>query len=109
EAVGAAEAAASEEERRRRAGRAKQAREVVNLLNLGAEPIRAELQAFRLGGAAILGVPGELFCRYGLRIKEASPAAPTLISGYTNDYLGYFVAPETFAERGYEATLGPWT
>lgn len=101
--------AATPEEWRRLAGRVKQAREVLNLLAWGTTSLRAPLQAIRIGTVGIAAIPGELFCRYGLAIKASSPAAVTLIAGYANDYLGYFVAPETFAEGGYEAAPGPWT
>jgi len=56
------------------------------------QPLEAEIQALAIGGvAAIVANPFELFNGAGLEIQSKSPfgPAPTLVCGYTNDYLGY--------------------
>jgi neutral ceramidase len=65
------------------------------------------VQAMRIGPAALVGVPVEAFCEIGISVKEASPAAQTLFSGYTNGSLGYMPMADNFEEGGYEVDTTP--
>jgi neutral ceramidase len=63
------------------------------------EALQAEVQALAIGHvAAIVGNPFELFNGPGLDIQSQSPFgdAPTLVLGYTNDYLGYLPRTQDF-------------
>ena len=61
--------------------------------------------AARIGDAAWVGLPGEIFCAFGLAIKENSPFEQTMPVGLANDYVGYVCTPEAIEEGGYETML----
>lgn len=103
------EAATDAAARARAVGVYRRASEPLRLCRLGTGPVPVEVQALRLGEALFIGVEGELFCRYGLELIDASPAELTFVAGYANGYQGYLPEPATWDEGGYEPSLGPWT
>ena len=79
------------------------------LLTGGKVEIEIELQAMRIGPAALLGAPMELFGEIGASICQVSPFAWTAVSGYTNGSAGYLPTPEAHDEGGYEVeTASPF-
>ena len=52
------------------------------------QPDHAEVMTIRIGDAAIVGLPGEVFCQLGMEIKRRSPARHTLVGGLCNDAIG---------------------
>ena len=74
------------------------------------EQLETELQALRVGRAAVVSLPGEAFVELGLAIKQQSPfrtdaALPgaTLIAVLANDYVGYIPTRRAIeVEGGYE-------
>jgi len=69
-------------------------------------PAAAEVMALRVGEAAVVGLPGEVFCQLGLDAKRRSPARYTLTASLANDAIGYLPTPEAFDQGGYETTPG---
>ncbi|HWQ53222.1 MAG TPA: neutral/alkaline non-lysosomal ceramidase N-terminal domain-containing protein [Bryobacteraceae bacterium] len=69
-------------------------------------PDRAEVMAMRIGNVGIVGLPGEVFCEYGLQIKRRSPAPHTMVVELANDAVGYLPTAEAFAQGGYEPSAG---
>lgn len=65
-----------------------------------------EVMALRIGDAGIVGLPGEVFCEFGLAIKERSPAPHTLVLELANDAVGYIPTCEAYTQGGYEPTPG---
>jgi len=61
--------------------------------------------AGRVGDAAWTGLPGEVFCEFGLAVKEQSPFAQTMPIELANDYVGYVCTPEAIEQGGYETWL----
>jgi len=89
-------------------GQARQVWEMYRLVQFGAEPIEAEIQALRLGDLGIAAFPGELFCELGMRLKSASPAPQTMVAECSNGCLGYLVPEKGWDDGGYEVGLGAW-
>lgn len=67
-----------------------------------------ELQAFRLGDAAIVGLPGEPFVEGGLQIKLESPTFPTYVVHNTR-FAGYIPTEQAFNRGGYEVQTAIWS
>lgn len=64
---------------------------------------KAEVQVLRLSrDVALVGLPGEFFTAVARDVRDRSPFQHTLVSGYANNYLGYFPTAEEFANDGYE-------
>lgn len=70
--------------------------------------IRADFHAsiLRLGDVTICRQPGEMFSRFGMRIKAASPAKLPLIWGYADDYFGYMADAGEYGKT-YESMMSP--
>jgi hypothetical protein len=79
------------------------AKEVETLQAEGQRIYQSEMMVLRLGEAALVGLPGEMFVEFGLMIKERSPFQRTYVASYTNDYLGYVVTRRAFIGGSYEA------
>ncbi len=62
----------------------------------------AEISGVRIGDLAIVAIPGEIFAGIGIKIKEISSLANTVVVGYSNGGLGYLPTDEAFDEGGYE-------
>lgn len=65
----------------------------------------AEIMAIRIGRSAIIGIPAELFCDLGLKIKEKSNYKPTFVVELANGCIGYVPTAESFIGGGYETEL----
>ncbi len=62
-----------------------------------------ELQAIKIGNVYIYGVPAQIFCEYGVKIKKN--AEFSMVSAFANDYIGYIPTPECMKPGVYEARL----
>ena len=74
-----------------------------------------EVMVVRIGDIAFVGLPGEVFCEFGLHIKAGSPFKNTIVMGLTNDNREYFPTEVSFTQgpkgftpmiTGYETTTG---
>jgi hypothetical protein len=75
-------------------------------LQLQAETaVDLEIQGLRLGPAALLGVPAEVFAQIGLDIEAGSPFPTTAVVELANGWEGYLPTARAFTEGGYETRL----
>jgi neutral ceramidase len=74
-----------------------------------------EVMVIRIGNVAFAGLPGEVFCEFGIDIKRESPFKNTIVMGLTNDDRDYFPTNISFTQgpkgftpmiTGYETTPG---
>ena len=60
----------------------------------------APVQVLRLGEAAIVALPGEVFVETGLNIKSKSNAKPIFLVSLANGYIGYICTDEALTQQG---------
>lgn len=98
---------ASEDEIREATYRAKRIAQQAGHSRLtdGKSEVQLDLQAIRIGGAAILGAPVEVFNELGVTVAERSPFAWTAVCGYSNGSAGYLPTAEAFDGGGYEVEM----
>ena len=79
-------------------------------IDLAALPqeLDTRVQSLRIGNAALVALPGEVFAATGLAIRAQSPFHSTLIAELANDYLGYICTQEALEQQGgYETWASP--
>ena len=76
---------------------------VERIATRGAQP--ADVQAVFVGDLAFVGIPAEYFVELGLRIKEETYPARTLVVGAANGMVGYVPTKRAFERGGYETTF----
>jgi len=81
----------------------------VHLMRQREPRLAYQVQAFRIGEVAIVGLPGEPFVEGQLRIKIGSPTYPTYLAHCTNQYVGYLPTREAFPRGGHEVNLSYWS
>jgi neutral ceramidase len=66
----------------------------------------AEITAFGIKGDGVsiglVSEPAELFCEYGIKARQHSPFATTLVLGLANGFISYVPTPNAYTEGGYE-------
>lgn len=82
------------------------AREILVMAGFTDREHAIPMTAMLLGDVAAVTLPGEIFCRIGLDIKEASPFEHTITFGLSQDYCGYIPDRKAFLEGGYEPRTG---
>ena len=66
--------------------------------------IQISSQVMRIGDSVWAFTPGELFSRFGMKIKVGSDVRNTFVVGYSNGHIGYIFHEEAQRRGGYEST-----
>ncbi len=80
----------------------------VELMRRRGPTLEYEIQAFRVGDVAIVGLPGEPFVEGQLEIKIGSPAYHTFVAHCTTQYVGYLPTRDAFRRGGHEVDFSYW-
>lgn len=72
-------------------------------LEHGPEYFEMGLSAVAIGKVVLVGIPGEPFAHFGLRVKETEEWELVIPTCLTNGGEGYFPTNEAYEEGGYEA------
>jgi len=74
--------------------------------NRAKHTLTTEIQALRLGGIHILGLPGEVLVEIGLDIRKKAGIEKLFIISLSNDACGYICPRQAYKEGGYEPGTG---
>jgi len=66
-----------------------------------------ELQAIRIGGLALVCLPGEPFAEIGVEVRRRSPFRVTMFSGYSNGQFAYIPVRKEYELGGYGVAESP--
>ncbi|MCW8130441.1 MAG: neutral/alkaline non-lysosomal ceramidase N-terminal domain-containing protein [Planctomycetota bacterium] len=69
--------------------------------------LSCEVQAIRVGDAAILGLPGEIYTLIGQEIRKRSPFKHTWVVGFANGNIGYVADPRDYEIETYASHMTP--
>jgi len=84
---------------------ARRALKILKLQELGDNPMKVEVQVFRIGDIAVVSLPGEVFVELGLAIKKSSPFKYTFIIENSQSEIGYAPDEKAFDQGAYEVNV----
>ena len=88
--------------RRATASAPRRYRGILDILAPNPSVVTTEVQVLRVGEALIVGLPGEIFVEYQLKIREKLGGRPVFVVSLANDCVDYISTPQAFREGGYE-------
>ena len=74
----------------------------LELKKLGGE-LKVWVNGLSVGDFAIVGIPGEPFCKVGKQVRAASPFKVQFVLGLSNGSEGYYPTRDAYEVNGYEA------
>jgi neutral ceramidase len=86
-----------------------QAQVMMAELYAGKQYLDSTIQAIRIGGLSLVGLPGEIFTATVLALKAMGTNRTVAVVGYANDYCGYFPDQKAVKANTYEALVSPFS
>jgi neutral ceramidase len=86
-----------------------QAQVMMAELYAGKQYLDSTIQAIRIGGLTLVGLPGEIFTETVLALKAMGTNRTVAVVGYANDYCGYFPDRKAVKANTYEALVSPFS
>lgn len=84
------------------------ARNQLRLLDTPPYRIEAPIQVFRIGDAALVGWPAEVYMELGLELRQRSPIPLTFVASCANWVLGYIATPAAYESYGKPNQFGTY-
>lgn len=81
------------------------AKQLIKIQESGETHREVEVQAIKLGNAAVVGFPAEMFVGFGLELKAKAPYRTVFFNSLCNGGNGYVCTREAFVQGGYEPTI----
>jgi hypothetical protein len=72
----------------------------LKLLDEAPPAVQVPLQVLRVGPAAIVAWPGEIFVELGLEVRQRSPVGPTFVASFANGNVGYIPTEAAYESQG---------
>ena len=80
---------------------------VTNSRTASGGTVTIRVQAMRIGGTVLIGLPLEPFAEFAAQMRQQSPAELTGFAGYSNGLFGYMPTLAAYEEGGYEVGNTP--
>ena len=77
-----------------------QAQRQLALIEDAPSHVTTPVHVLRVGDAAIVGWPGEVFVELGIELRQRSPVPLTFVASFANDYVGYIPTRAAYESRG---------
>ncbi|MEV0348392.1 hypothetical protein AB0H88_21680 [Nonomuraea sp. NPDC050680] len=96
-----------EDERWTESGRARNGPDGMTAPNAPPAPIGVTVHTTRLGGLAMVGLPGEPFLAVAESLRAPDHREPVVVLGYVNGYPGYLPTIDAYRRTEYEVLASP--
>ena len=84
------------------------ARRQLELSEKGQHRMEAPIQILRIGDAAVVGWPAEVYVELGLEVRQRSPFPLTFVASLANGGVGYIPTPAAYESQGKANEFGKY-
>ncbi len=82
------------------------AKKLLNFLSVAPEVYDIPLTFIQIGDVKFYGFPGEIFCYFGISLKEKCGEKKRIVASYCNSAIGYVPTRDMFYDTVYESAPG---